>query len=127
MNIEELDEIKGSISIKTINGRQYCYLKFRDDSTVKTVYIGKPGSEKVIEIEKKLEQYRLEKKKTLRSPRLGRYIVQLKRDKKHWDDIHGVISVTRTYAEGYIAAFRSFDKKTPVRIITTNEDVIGEY
>ena len=49
-------EIKGSISKKKINGKVYCYLKFRDSGKVKTIYLGKPGSERVKEIELELKK-----------------------------------------------------------------------
>jgi len=127
MKYSDLKEIRGSIATKIIKGREYCYLKFREGDKVITVYLGKPGSSRVAEAEEKLKQYRLEKKNTLRKPRLGHYIVQSIRYKNYWDDIRGTIGVTRTYADGYVAAFRSFDKKTPVRIITMNNKVIGEY
>ena len=66
MKFKDLEEIRGSISIKTINGNEYCYLKYREEEKVKTVYLVKPGSDAVAEAEEKLEQYRLSTKNKLR-------------------------------------------------------------
>lgn len=48
----------GSISIKNIKGKNYCYLAYRERDKVKYKYIGKEESIKVKELKDKIEKRR---------------------------------------------------------------------
>ena len=47
---------KGHISIKRINDNDYAYLSFRDKDKIRSIYIGKPSSEKASQIEGKIKE-----------------------------------------------------------------------
>ncbi len=47
---------KGYISIKRIKGNKYAYLSFREKDMVRSIYLGKPSSEKVAKVKEQIEK-----------------------------------------------------------------------
>ncbi|MGM0442442.1 MAG: hypothetical protein ACQEQC_08505 [Elusimicrobiota bacterium] len=54
---KEIDNLpRGYISIKEINDNKYAYRSYREKDKVKSIYLGKPDSNKVKEVEEQIKE-----------------------------------------------------------------------